>query len=107
MEHERYDVLQVMFPAASTHKGANYRSKDVTQVQKQRPESPTVTLTWHACKCKAHKLHQRYILSIRKTSHKYNNKALINSFCFRFMSFNTSKLPQIQSLFICYACWTR
>ena len=28
----------------------------------QRPESPTVTLTWHACKYKVHKLHQRYIL---------------------------------------------
>ena len=27
----------------------------VTQVQQQRPESPTVTLTWHACKYKVHK----------------------------------------------------
>ena len=34
----------------STHKGVNQRSKYVTQVQQQRPESPTVTLTWHACK---------------------------------------------------------
>ena len=33
--------------AASTHKGVNQRSK---QTQQQRPESPTVTLTWHACK---------------------------------------------------------
>ena len=33
-----------------------------------QPESPTVTLTWHACKYKVHKLHQRYILrSNRKT----------------------------------------
>ena len=46
----------------STHKGVNQCSKDVTQVQQQRPESPTVTLTWHACKHKGHKLHQRYIL---------------------------------------------
>ena len=30
----------------STHRGVNQRSKYVTQVQ-QRPESPTVTLTWH------------------------------------------------------------
>ena len=27
----------------------------VTQVHQQRPESPTVTLTWHACKYKVHK----------------------------------------------------
>ena len=33
-----------------THKGVNQRSKYVTQVQQRRPESPTVTLTWHACK---------------------------------------------------------
>ena len=32
----------------STHKGVNQHSKDVTQTQQQRPESPTVTLTWHA-----------------------------------------------------------
>ena len=35
--------------------------KDVTQTQQQKPESPTVTLTWHACKYKVHKLYQRYI----------------------------------------------
>ena len=44
----------------STHKRVNQRSKDVTQVQQQRPESPRVTLTWH--KYKVRKLHQRYIL---------------------------------------------
>ena len=33
--------------AESTHKGVNQRSKDVTQAQQQRPESPAVTLTWH------------------------------------------------------------
>ena len=32
------------------------------QLQQQRPESPTVTLTWRACKYKIHKLHQRYLL---------------------------------------------
>ena len=31
-------------------KGVNQRTKDVTSTQKQRPESPTVTLTWHASK---------------------------------------------------------
>ena len=34
----------------------------ITQAQQQRPESPTVTLTWRACKYKVYKLHQRYIL---------------------------------------------
>ena len=33
--------------------------KKITQAQQQRPESPTVTLTWHASKYKVHKLHQR------------------------------------------------
>ena len=31
--------------AESTLKGVNQRSKDVTQTQQQRPESPTVILT--------------------------------------------------------------
>ena len=44
----------------SANKGVNQRSKDVTQTQQQRPESPTVALTWHASKHKVHKLH-RYI----------------------------------------------
>ena len=33
--------------------------KYITQVQQQTPESPTVPLTWHACKYKVHKLHHR------------------------------------------------
>ena len=64
----------------STHKGVNLHSKDVTQAQQQRPQYPTVTLTWHASKYKVHKLHQRilslgmrvntrYINSIREYSH--------------------------------------
>ena len=45
-----------------------HHSKYLTQAQ-QGPESPTVTLTWHACKYKVHKLHQRrYINSTRGTS---------------------------------------
>ena len=38
------------------------QSKDVTQTQQQRRESPTVPLTWHASKHKVHERHQRYIL---------------------------------------------
>ena len=44
--------------AESANKGVNYHSKYVTEVR-QRPESPTVTLNWHACKYKAHTRHQR------------------------------------------------
>ena len=36
--------------------------KYITQVQQQTPESPTVPLTWHACKYKVHKLHHRCII---------------------------------------------
>ena len=49
------------FCTESTNKGVNLRSKDDTQTQQQRPESPTVTLIWLASKYKEHKLHQRYI----------------------------------------------
>ena len=42
-------------------KRVNYRSKYVTQVQQQGPESPSVTLTWHTC-------YTRYINFIRSTS---------------------------------------
>ena len=34
-------------------------------MQQQRPESPTVTLTWHASKYKLHKSYKRYILKMR------------------------------------------
>ena len=47
-----------------THDGVNQRSKYVTQVQQQRPES--VIRTWHECKYKVHKLHQKYTLYILK-----------------------------------------
>ena len=32
----------------STNKGVNWCAKDITQTQQQKPESPTITLTWHA-----------------------------------------------------------
>ena len=32
----------------SANKGVNQHSKDIRRTQHQRPESPTVTLTWHA-----------------------------------------------------------
>ena len=58
---ERVGVTKTERVAVSTHKGVNKCSKYVTQVQQQRPESHTVTLTWHARKYTVHKLHQRYI----------------------------------------------
>ena len=56
-----YILFLVRFTPESTQKGVNQRLKNVTQTQQQRPESPTVTLTWYVCKYKVHKLHQRYI----------------------------------------------
>ena len=43
------------------HKGVNQCLKNVTQAQQQKPELPSVTLTWHASKYKVHQLHQRGI----------------------------------------------
>ena len=54
----------------STHKGVDQHLKGTTQAKQQRPELPTVTLTRHESKCKAHKLHQRPINSMRCTSRK-------------------------------------
>ena len=43
-------MICLIVNAESTHKGINQSSKCVTQAQQQRPESPTVALTWHASK---------------------------------------------------------
>ena len=52
-KHSAVNILSTQLVISeSTHKGVNQRSKYVTQVQQQRPESPTVTLTWHARKYK-------------------------------------------------------
>ena len=45
--------------AESTNKEINYHLKDVTQTQQQRPESPKVTLTWHASKYEVDQLQQK------------------------------------------------
>ena len=45
-----------------TFTGFSDLNQYVTQVQQRRPKLPMVTLTWHVCKYKVHKLHQRYIL---------------------------------------------
>ena len=55
---KRLRSLLVCLCEESTGRGVNQRSKYVTQVQQQRPELPTVTPTWHACKYNVHKLHQ-------------------------------------------------
>ena len=72
------------------NKGVNQHSKYVTQAQQQRPQPPTVTLTWHACKYKVHKLHQRYILHSWFRIHTDSARALWASFCFRFIAFFTA-----------------
>ena len=53
----------------SAHKGVNQRSEYATQVQQERPESPTVALTWRVCKHKVHQLHLGHILSVHLTWH--------------------------------------
>ena len=45
----------------STYKGVNSKMSHNHNMW-QRPESPTVTLTWHVCKYRVHKLHQRFVL---------------------------------------------
>ena len=47
--------------AEPTQRGVKKRSRNVTQTQQQRPESPTVTLTRHASKYTVLKLRQCYI----------------------------------------------
>ena len=52
----RYPRAWTKLPKSSRingHKGVNQHSKYVTQTQ-QRPESPTVTVTWHECKYRVH-----------------------------------------------------
>ena len=49
--------------AESTHKGVKQR-RMTSHKHNNKSESPTITLTWHACKYKVHKLHERYILFI-------------------------------------------
>ena len=51
-------------PNESTPKVVTQRSIDVTQIQQERPQSPTVTLTWRAGKYKVHKLHRIDILMV-------------------------------------------
>ena len=51
-------------------------SKYVIQTQQQRPEWPTVTLTWHAGKYKVHKLHQSHGTSLKMDApppHQWSN----------------------------------
>ena len=58
-------ILCRTFVTESTHKGVNQHPKDVIQTQQQRPESPTVTLTWNASKHKVRKFHQMYLVFTR------------------------------------------
>ena len=41
----------------SCHAFSSFIHLEVESTQQQRPESPTVFLTWNACKYKVHKLH--------------------------------------------------
>ena len=61
------------------------RSKDTT-TQHERPESPRVTLTWHASKYRVQKLHQRYIfflifLSFCQEKNDFSNSTIWTMVC--------------------------
>ena len=84
--------LSSSLSAESTHRGVNQCLKYVIQVQRQRPESPMVTLTWHVCKYKVHKLHRgtpskRWLTPFWVDS----ARVLWTSFCFIFISFHSLK----------------
>ena len=49
-----------MFVWNQQTKGGNRSSKDATSAQQQRPESPTVTLAWHANKYSKVQTHKRF-----------------------------------------------
>ena len=70
----------------------NHRSKDGTQTQ-QRPESPTVTVTWHASKCSVQKLHHRYILWY-----------VWCSFCILYLFACQVRVNVSDPCFCCYVC---
>ena len=46
--------------------------KDVIPTQLQRPESPTVNLTWHVSKYKVRKFHQRKRKKTAKLAEHFN-----------------------------------
>ena len=64
--------MQTDLNAESIHEGVNWRSKDVTQGQQERLESPTVTLTCHVgtryITAPEVRLNTRYINFTRGTS---------------------------------------
>ena len=73
----------VSFSLFEQSNGVNSRSKNVTSAQLQRPESPSVTLTWHANKHKVHKLHRRYIFGHCVDWFNYTN---FTELCLMFVS---------------------
>ena len=72
-------------------------------MQQQRPQSLTVTLTWHACKYKVHELHWRYIPFKKKIVSYFKRfltplwvdsaRALWASFCFRSVQYIPVNMP--------------
>ena len=62
-------------------------------IQKQRPESPTVTLTWHASKYKIHQLHQKCILSKIHQRHIFNEDVSLVEFMYLVFTRMPSGLP--------------
>ena len=59
------ELMHIYYNECDVIKVPNQHTRELISTRntstKQRHESATVTLTWHACKYKVHKLHQRYI----------------------------------------------
>ena len=129
MKVSKYITSQTFL--GSTNMGVNYHSEYVTQEQQQRPQSPTVTLTWHACKYKVHKpedvplVEFMYLVFTCMPGESYRRRlrslllylcyvfwALINSlvdsaralgalFCSRFATFFWSSLLKSEPAWLC------
>ena len=79
-------------------------SKDAVQGQQQRSEPSTITLTWHACKCKVHKLHQRYIL-VRSFCTLYLHACQVRVNCRRLRPLLLYICYVFQALINSLECW--
>ena len=77
--------------------------KTVRQTQQQRPESPTVTLTWHACKYKVHVESQRNESARERRIALYKSGQQQHQLHQRYNRSATNNLPPVSSGF-CASC---
>ena len=63
-------IERLSFNIQDQHKQEVISAQKMSHKKQQRPESPMVTLTWHACKYKVQN-HQRYILTFKINKNKF------------------------------------